>query len=69
VIVRRLIVRVVIARQVIGLPAKDPLAGTGLIAENGVRLPGLVAEGEKAEAEQAASIFGARKFASSAPKK
>jgi hypothetical protein len=54
---------------VTGPPVRDPLAGTVLIAENGVHLPGPVAEGEKAAEGQAANISGARKFASSAPKK
>jgi hypothetical protein len=45
------------------------LAATDLIAESDVRLPGPVPAGEKAEAAQAASISGARKFVSSAPKK
>jgi hypothetical protein len=69
VIARVVIDRQVIVRVVTGPQAKDPSAGTVLIAESDVHLPDPVAEGEKAEAEQAASISGAKKFASSAPKK
>jgi hypothetical protein len=68
-IVQVMTARARIAQVVTGPPARDPLAATVLIAENGVRLPVPVAEGEKAAEEQAASISGARRFASSAPKK